>query len=362
MLKLPQELLLSQLFHELNLDISTSCPQTITSLADLKESDLQSLVFIFNKNELSLLDQNPYAFCFIDSSIALETLPDNCQSVPQARLLFQKTLHYIDHLFFRRVTHSESSPAARAISPLAQIGDRVTIGPFCTIGDYVVLEDGVTLGSHVVIEQGSQIGQDSVIEHHTTIGSRAIIKENVYIGPHCAIASQGFGFEKDLNGQWQPLAHLSSVYIDSHSFLGAHVCVDAGILKPTKIDKNVIIDNFVQIAHHVHIQEGTAIAGCVGIAGSATVGKNCLIGGGTCINGHITISDHCVLTGMSMVTGDLKKPGAYSSGIPVTETTLWKRNAASFSHLAQLRKDINQVKKTLNKSINSHQDGEQNDC
>lgn len=349
MLQLPHPILLSSL----NLgEFMQDCFSDITfsSVANLSDAQPQSLVFVFQDGLCSDRLGHDYALCLIDKKINVKKslLKSNTIEVSNARLLLQKVLSAIEARFQLNTLSATGviSPVS-VISPSAQIGPNVTVGPFCHIEDHVTIKAGSVLGTGVHIQKGSVIGEDCRVHSHVFIGKHTCVGERVVIGPHSSLGAAGFGFEKDDTGHWQEIPHLAGVRIDSDCFIGSQVCIDAGILKPTHIEQNVIIDNLVQIAHHVRIGQSTAIAGCVGIAGSTSIGENCMVGGGSGIVGHIAICDGVIITGMSMVTSSIKTPGVYSSGIPVDENQHWRRNAATFTHLARLRKDIQQIKKEL---------------
>lgn len=346
-MRLPSTIKLSVLgsfYQDLNID-----DVEFSGVSGIDSLDPKSLVFIFKDKNVRSIDDSKYAFCFIDKDS-----PVDCSSlskvkrVPNARLLLKSILDGIDrHFFLSDFPEKLSISPIAVISDSAQIAEDVFVGPFCYIGDNVVIESGTVIKSGVCVEKNTHIQEKCIIDHNVTIYSDVKIGKNVRIGAGSCIGSPGFGFEKKENKSWEHVPHLSGVVIGDRTFIGANVCIDAGILKPTCVENDVVIDNLVQIAHHVHIGELSAIAGCAGIAGSARIGKHCLIGGGTCINGHIQIADGTVITGMSMVTAHITQPGVYSSGIPAQDNSRWRRNAASFSHLAQLRKDLNRIKKDL---------------
>ncbi|MGB2788990.1 MAG: UDP-3-O-(3-hydroxymyristoyl)glucosamine N-acyltransferase, partial [Dokdonella sp.] len=81
-------------------------------------------------------------------------------------------------------------------------------------------------------------------------------------------------------------------------------------------------------------------AGCAAIAGSTRVGRYCLIGGAAGIIGHLTIADRVTITAMSLVTHSIRAAGEYSSGTPIQESRLWRRNAARFKHLDKLARQL----------------------
>jgi UDP-3-O-[3-hydroxymyristoyl] glucosamine N-acyltransferase len=100
------------------------------------------------------------------------------------------------------------------------------------------------------------------------------------------------------------------------------------------------MDNQIQIGHNVRIGEHTAIAGCTGISGSATIGRRCMIGGMVGVAGHLNICDDVVITGKSFVNSSIRKPGYYSSGIPVDEAARFRKNAARFHRLDQFVREV----------------------
>ena len=65
-----------------------------------------------------------------------------------------------------------------------------------------------------------------------------------------------------------------------------------------------------------------------------------MIGGLSAITGHIEIADDVIITGMSGVPNSIKKAGMYSSGLPVTESRVWRRNMARFRNLDEIIKKI----------------------
>lgn len=63
-----------------------------------------------------------------------------------------------------------------------------------------------------------------------------------------------------------------------------------------------------------------------------------MIGGASVINGHINICDKVNITGMSMVIRSIKKPGIYSSGIPLQENKKWKKTSVLIMNINQIFK------------------------
>ena len=156
------------------------------------------------------------------------------------------------------------------------------------------------------------------------------------------LGAEGFGFAPD-NGTWVRVEQLGTVRIGDDVEIGANTCVDRGALDDTVIEDGVKLDNQIQIGHNVRIGAHTAIAGCTGISGSTTVGARCMIAGQVGIAGHLSICDDVVVTGRSFVNSSIRKPGYYSGGITVDETTRFRKNAARFHRLDELARQVRRL-------------------
>ena len=72
-----------------------------------------------------------------------------------------------------------------------------------------------------------------------------------------------------------------------------------------------------------------------------------MIGGLTAIGGHIEIVDNVIITGNSAVANSIKSPGMYSSGMPVTETKLWRRIVARLKNLNDLARRVAKIEEII---------------
>jgi UDP-3-O-[3-hydroxymyristoyl] glucosamine N-acyltransferase len=214
-----------------------------------------------------------------------------------------------------------------------------------------VMGHNVTIGENVILEAGVVIGDNCSIGNNTTIKANVVLYDNCSIGNNClihsntVIGSDGFGFAQDEHGAWVKMPHLGGVIIEDWVEIGSNTSVDRGCIGDTIIKQGVIIDNLVQIAHNVIIGDYTAIAGCTGIAGSTCIGKRCLIGGAVSISGHLIITDEVHISATSSVNKSLLQKGVYSSGLPVNDNMIWKKNIARFNMLDQsFRKLFERIK------------------
>ena len=222
----------------------------------------------------------------------------------------------------------------------AKVSPEAYVGPNVTIGDNVVVESGVCLMGNISVGFNSVIGAGTLIHPNVTLYSDTKLGKSCVVHSGTVIGADGFGFEPDEKGRWHKVPQIGGVTIGERVEIGSNCSIDRGAVEDTVIEDGVILDNLIQIAHNVRIGAHSAIAGCTGISGSTVIGRHCLVGGGTCIKGHITIADGVHISGMSMVTRSIRKPGVYSSGMPVKEKSLWLKNVTRFHQLDEIARRL----------------------
>ncbi|MGL9769862.1 MAG: UDP-3-O-(3-hydroxymyristoyl)glucosamine N-acyltransferase [Sodalis sp. (in: enterobacteria)] len=239
---------------------------------------------------------------------------------------------------------------AKDIGAGAVIAADATLGQRVAVGANAVIESGVVLGDDVIIGPGCFVGKNTKIGTGTRLWANVTVYHGISIGEHCLIQSgsvigaDGFGYAND-RGKWIKIPQLGRVIIGDRVEIGACTTIDRGALDDTRIGNGVIIDNQCQIAHNVVIGDNTAVAGGVIMAGSLTIGRYCMIGGASVINGHMDICDKVTVTGMGMVMRPIRKPGVYSSGIPLQPNKEWRKTVALVINLSEMRKRIKAIEK-----------------
>ena len=251
------------------------------------------------------------------------------------------------YLLYANATHIfrelNAEPVANGISELADISPSAKISSSATIGSFCKISENVEIGSEVTIGSGVIIGNSVKIEDKTHVYSNVSIYHSVSIGSNCIIhsgavvGSDGLGFARD-GEDWVKIEHLGSVIIGNNVEIGSNCSIDRGSLGDTCLDDQVKLDNKVHLAHNVCIGRATVIAANTAIAGSTTIGKNCTISGGSGIIDNLNITDSVHITAFSLVIKSITKPGTYTSGTPLMEHSLWKRNAVAFKRLKDLIK------------------------
>ena len=245
----------------------------------------------------------------------------------------------------------ERMPAAAAgihpsavVADSAQVDPGASVGPGCVIGERTVIAEGVVLGPHCIVGEDCTVGAHSRLVARVTLVTRVTLGQRVLVHPGAVIGSDGFGLAFDRD-HWIKLPQLGGVRIGDDCEIGANTTIDRGALDDTVLEEDVRLDNQIQIAHNVHVGAHTAMAGCAAVAGSARIGRYCQIGGNAGVLGHLELADRVTITAKSLVTHSIREPGEYSSGVPLQENRLWRRNAARFKHLDEYARRLAALEK-----------------
>jgi UDP-3-O-[3-hydroxymyristoyl] glucosamine N-acyltransferase len=318
----------------------------VTRVGTLANADGQSVAFLSESRNRRELANTQAAVVILDPASA-----DIC---PTAALICNNP-----RATFARITtllHPRQLPEAgvhptAVVSASARIDPTAHVGALSTVGDRTVIGPRVYVGRHCVIEEDVTLGEDVHLEASVTLCRGVQVGERTVIQPGVVVGGDGFGFAPE-QGRWVKVPQVGSVRIGADVEIGANTAIDRGAIEDTVVEEGVKLDNQIQIGHNVRIGAHTVIAGCTGISGSTVIGRHCIIGGAVGIAGHITICDGVVITGFAMVSGSLTKPGVYSSGIPIDESKIWRRQVARYRNLESLYRRV----KDLERAAGSEQD------
>ncbi len=256
--------------------------------------------------------------------------------------------------------YEANKPKRQGIDPLAKISESAKIGDNVYIGAYAVVSDNATIGDNTSIFPNSYIGDNVKLGNNCTIHPNVTIYNDCRIGNECiihagtVIGADGFGFAPTANG-YDKIAQIGIVILEDKVEIGANTCIDRATMGATIIHTGAKIDNLVQIAHNDEIGAHTVMAAQVGVAGSTKIGEWCMFGGQVGIAGHITIGDRVRFGAQSGVPSSVKT-GQQLIGTPPMEERSYFRSSSVFRKLPDmyfelnaLRKEIEELKKTLNK-------------
>ena len=299
-------------------------------------------------SELSFLSNSKYTAQLLSTRAGVVVLrEENLADCPATALIARDP--YV--AYARIAALFERLPAAPAgvhpsavVAASARVSAGASIGPCCVIEADAVVEDGAVLGPHCIIGEGCTVGAQSRLVARVTLVTRVILGRRVLVHPGAVIGSDGFGLAFDTD-HWIKLPQLGGVRIGDDCEIGANTTIDRGTLDDTVLEEDVRLDNQIQIAHNVHVGAHTAMAGCSAVAGSARIGRYCQIGGNAGVLGHLELADRVTITAKSLVTHSIREPGEYSSGVPLQENRLWRRNAARFKHLDEYARRLAALEK-----------------
>jgi UDP-3-O-[3-hydroxymyristoyl] glucosamine N-acyltransferase len=312
-------------------------PDTLVErVGTLANADSQSVAFLSESRNRRELSATRAAVVLLDRSAA-----DSC---PTAALICDNpraTFARITELLHPAPAHPPGVHASAFVSPTARIDSTAHIGPLAMVGDRAVVGPRVYVGPRCIVEEDVTLDEDVRLIASVTLCYGVTIGARTVIQPGAVIGGDGFGFAPE-QGRWVKVPQVGSVRIGPDVEIGANTTIDRGAIEDTVVEEGVKLDNQIQLGHNVRVGAHTVIAGCTGISGSTVIGKHCIIGGACGIAGHLTIGDQVVISGFGMVSRSLAGPGVYSSGLPITESKVWRRQVARVRNLESL---VQRIKK-----------------
>ncbi len=256
--------------------------------------------------------------------------------------------------------YEQSKPKKTGIDPLAsiaqtaKIGNNVYIGPFACVEGGAEIGDNTYIHSHVTIGCHAKVGNNTTLYPHVTIYQDCHVGNNCILHAGCVIGADGFGFAPSSQG-YDKIPQIGIVIIEDNVEIGANTCVDRATMGATVIHQGVKLDNLIQIAHNVEIGSHTVMASQGGVAGSAKIGEWCVFAGQVGIAGHIKVGDHVTIGAQSGIPGNTKS-GSTLMGYPAVDPKIFARSSVIFKKLPEmytelqnLQKEIDELKKQLNK-------------
>lgn len=316
-------------------------PQVLVShVAAIESAGPQSISFVTGAGYLEALRRSQAAAVIVPESLVDETSAVRLVSADPYLSYARLTRFWVEN----STASSEGviHPSA-VVHDSVSIGRRVSVAANVTIDSQSVIADGVQIGAGSYIGPGCRIGPESTVHPNVTILDNVVTGAGCEIHSGAVIGADGFGWAPSAGG-WEKIHQLGSVTLGDRVSVGACTTIDRGALDDTVLADGVILDNQIQIAHNVYIGENTAIAGCTGIAGSTRIGRNCRIAGAVSIVGHIDICDNVMVTANSFVNRSIRKPGSYSSGFPLEETSSWRKNAVRLHKLDEIVRGMRKIK------------------
>jgi len=310
--------------------------------SDLQVNGIKTLMEA-NQDEVSFLSRRQYTKQLNSTKAGAVIISDTDKDLGKGNLIVGKDAYLLYAKATQVFKEINQEQQQQGISKLADISSSARISPNATIGSFCKISDNVEIGDHVIVGSGAVIGESTSLGDRSIIQANVSIYHSVTIGEDCiihagsVIGSDGLGFARD-GEDWEKIEHLGEVILGNNVEIGSNCSIDRGSAGNTFLDDQVKLDNNVHLAHNVHLGRSTVIAANTAIAGSTTLGKNCTVSGTCGIIDNLEITDSVHITAGSLVTKSITKPGTYTSGTPLIEHSLWKRNAVAFKKLKDLIK------------------------
>lgn len=336
---------------ELFSPVKGTLDKTIEAILPPDKATDRTLCFVQKEADLKLAMAKGCTTIAIDTKLANEKLVSSFDqsditviSFKNFQLALAHSLRYFDrHL--QSLSHASGVSPQAQVHPTVKLGKNVTIAAFSQIGANTSIGDNSIIGPHCTLEAGVTIGADTHLQSHVFVGYDCEIGSHCSIKPFATIGSSGYGFAPTKTDILK-IPQVGKTVIEDYVDIGANTCIDRATLTETRIGKGTKIDNIVHIAHNCVVGKYCLITAGFATAGSSIFGDHFVCGGQVSVADHIEICNNVTLAGASVVTNDIKEPGAYG-GSPLQPMTDFLRTKASIAHVPKLRKQVLKILKQL---------------
>ncbi len=335
---------LGELARRLECPVEGDAAIEIRRVAKIEEAGPGDLTFLANPKYASKLASTKASAVIMNGDAA------SLHDVPPCAVIRSKS----PYLTFARAAQvlSPDKPPAAGVHSLASVATDAAVDPTATVSAFAVIGAGATIGArtivhpHVVIGDGTTIGPDCILHAHVSIRERCTIGARVIVQNGAVVGSDGYGFAQRPDGSHEKIPQTAPVVIEDDVEIGANTTIDRPAVGETRIKAGTKIDNLVQIGHGVVLGRNVLLAAQVGIAGSTVLGDNVVFGGQVGVGGHLTIGDRVKAVGQSGITNSVDAD-AFVSGYPAIDNSEWRRSAAVFRKLPEMRKQLRALAERL---------------
>ncbi|MBA3045807.1 MAG: UDP-3-O-(3-hydroxymyristoyl)glucosamine N-acyltransferase [Euryarchaeota archaeon] len=175
------------------------------------------------------------------------------------------------------------------------------IAPSAVIDVDAKIHPNSYIGPHVYIGK-SEIGEGSIIHANVSIYSKVMIGKRVTVNSGTVIGADGFGYERNEDGDLIKFPNVAGVVIEDDVDIGSNTCIDRGTLDSTFIGRGTKIDNLCHIAHNVIIGKNCSVIAQSMIGGSVVIEDYSWVAPSACIRDGITIGKNSVVGLGAVVT------------------------------------------------------------
>ena len=307
------------------------CPpeRLISEVKPLEEAGAASVSFLANPKYAAKAKESAAGLILVETTVELGDRP--VLRVPHPYWAFAQAIGWL---------HPEPAPAwsETPVHPTALLGEGCRIAPGATVGARTVLgkgcvlHPGVHIGDDCVLGAGCELFSGAVLYRRTLLGQRVVVHANSVVG------SDGYGYVL-VEGHHAKIPQVGWVEVGDDVEIGACVCIDRGVLGPTRIGAGTKIDNQVQVGHNVQVGNHCLLVSQTGISGSTKLGDYVTLAGKVGVVGHIEIGSRSVVGGNSVVAKSLPE-GSFVTGFPARPHREWAEAQAALNRLPRLMKQL----------------------
>ncbi len=307
------------------------CPpdRPISEVKPLEEAEAGSISFLANPRYVAKAKESPAGLILVDAKTDLGDRP--VLRVPHPYWCFAQAIGWL---------HPEAAPerSATPVHPSAVLSADCAVAPGASVGARTVvaagcvLHPGVHVGDDCELGEGCELFPGAVLYRQTRLGRRVVIHANSVVG------SDGYGYVL-VEGRHAKIPQVGWVEVGDDVEIGACVCIDRGVLGPTRIGAGTKIDNQVQVAHNVQVGSHCLLVAQSGISGSTKLGDYVTLAGKVGVVGHIEIGARSVVGGNSVVAKSLPE-GSFVTGFPARPHREWAEAQAALNRLPRLMRQL----------------------
>lgn len=167
---------------------------------------------------------------------------------------------------------------ASCISPLAKIGENVTVGEFAVIEAGAVIGDGCRIGHHAVVCEGTHLGKN------VEVGIGAVIGRQPRLARTSTVKASA----------------LPPLEVGDDSIIGAYAVVSAG----TKLGKNVMVADMAGVRERCELGDNVVVGRGATVENDTTIGARTKIQTGAYVTAYMTIEEDVFIAPMVTTTND----------------------------------------------------------
>jgi len=307
------------------------CPpeRPISEVKPLEEAEAGSVSFLANPKYAAKAKDSTAGLILVDAAVDLGDRP--VLRVKHPYWAFAQAIGWL---------HPEPEPrwSAAAVDPTVSVGEGCRLAPGATVGARTVLgrgcvlHPGVHIGDDCELGDGCELFSGAVLYRRTKLGNRVAVHANSVVG------SDGYGYVL-VEGRHAKIPQVGWVEVGDDVEIGACVCIDRGVLGPTRIGAGTKIDNQVQVGHNVQVGSHCLLVSQTGISGSTKLGDYVTLAGKVGVVGHIEIGSRSVVGGNSVVAKSLPE-GSFVTGFPARPHKEWTEAQAALNRLPRLMKQL----------------------